>query len=207
MTSLYVRLAGPLQSWAGGRVTGNFVDTGKTPTPSALRGMIAAAFGWKRGEWEPWVDDVELTVRVDKPGAVVDDFQTIGPRATDFSQRLHVAMTGKSEGKKAFTPDARGLTSIVRRTYLADAEFLVEFSHDEKINEIAEAMAHPAFMPYLGKKAFAPSFPFILGTGEAGMLKTLPTHCGGDPTVGGVVVDVKNSVFDEWLSGIRGLLD
>lgn len=206
MTSLYLRPSGPLQSWAGGRVTGNFVDTGRTPTPSALRGLIAASFGWKRGQWEPWIEDVQFTIRVDNPGVVVDDFQTIGPRPTEFGHRLHIAMTGKSEGKP-FTPDARGLTSIVRRTYLAGAVFLVEVSHTDKIDEIADAMRNPKFLPYLGKKAFAPSFPFILGVGEPGMLTVLPTHCGGDPVVDGEMVDVMNSDFSEWLGKIRDLLD
>lgn len=62
-SSTYIRLAGPLQSWAGLAVSGNFVRTEPRPTLSALRGLLAASLGAKRGQWPTWIDDVHFTLR------------------------------------------------------------------------------------------------------------------------------------------------
>jgi hypothetical protein len=57
---------------------------------------------------------------------------------------------------------------------LAGAEFLVRLSHPENTSALSEAFANPGFSPYLGRKAFAPSFPFLLGIGEDALLDAAP---------------------------------
>lgn len=177
VNSVYLRLAAPLQSWAGARVSGNIVHTEMRPTISGIRGLIAACAGIPRGRYPDWITDLQVEIRVDKAGAVVDEYQTINPRNEDleYQERLYLLMTGKRYGKSSsFTPDAGSGTSIVQRTYLADAEFLVALTGDA-VQQANDAIRQPVFTPYLGRKAFAPSFPFYLGTGPQGLLVHLPT--------------------------------
>lgn len=211
--SAYVRLSGPLQSWATGSLTGNRVYTQPHPTASALRGMIAAALGMGRLQWPEWLNNLEFTVRVDRPGEVVDDFHTINPRTENrwFYGRLYLLEVGKKPPKDyEFTPDSRSGSSIVRRTYLADAEFIVEIRSPQNLDQVVEALASPEFAIYLGRKAFAPCFPFFLGVGESGLLTELPTLATGRPSVlsadGSVLVDVDSVGFEAWMKQIGEML-
>lgn len=176
MSSLYIRFAGPLQSWAGFRVTGNVVTTQDYPSHRALVGMVAAAMGQYRGSWSDWLWDLQFVIRIDKRGMRTNEYQTINPRDEDlrFQQRMHAITTGKRfTNASNFTPDSRNLTSIVRRTYLANAEFFIEIvlpEDSDRAKELVYALSHPKFVLYLGRKAFAPTFPFILGVAESGML-------------------------------------
>lgn len=179
MISAYLRLAAPLQSWAGARVTGNVVRTAERPTRTALEGLLAGTLGCRRGQWPSWLTNVRLSVRTERPGQLVDEFQTINPRDEDqeFQQRLwKLTMPGKLPRTVVFTPDAAGGTAIVRRTYLADAEFLVRITDETHMGELLGALVQPAFSPYLGRKAFAPTFPFFLGVGDESLLESLPTQ-------------------------------
>jgi CRISPR system Cascade subunit CasD len=178
MSSLYLRFAGPYQSWAGARATGNHVNTAEVPTRSGITGLIAAALGARRGEWPDWLDDLDIEVRVDNPGRIEKDFQTINPRpeAQPFIERIWTASGQKGKAPVSFTPDGQNLTSVVKRTYLAGAEFIVRISHPDRVPELAVAFSEPSFSPYLGRKAFAPAFPFLLGVGDDGLLQDAP--CG-----------------------------
>ncbi len=178
VTSTYLRLSAPMQSWATSRVTGNIVRTQPEPTTDALRGLVAASLGAKRGHWPDWLRELQFTIRIDRAGSLVDEFQTINPREEDleFQRRLFALTAGKAWSKSAhFTPDGQNLTAIVRRTYLGDAEFLVEVQAQEHDEEVTHALRHPKFTPYLGRKAFAPTFPYYLGIGDQDLLESLPT--------------------------------
>ncbi|AEX45149.1 CRISPR-associated protein [Corynebacterium diphtheriae HC01] len=176
--SAYIRLSGPLQSWAGSVVTGNIVRTEPRPTFSSLRGLLAGALGARRGEWPNWLDDVEFWVREDRKPIVVNEFQTINPlpEVETFRKRLLIAQGRKANSAKAltFTPDAQGGTSIVNRTYLADGEYLVRVTSSTHMDEIENAFSSPAFVTYLGRKAFYAEFPFYLGRGSADAFEKIP---------------------------------
>lgn len=176
MTSAYIRLAGPLQSWAQARVTGNVVRTGPRPTRSAIEGLLAGALGHHRGEWPDWLSHVDISVRTDRPGVMIDEYQTINPRPEDqhFQKRLLQMLGNRPSKVVSFTPDGQSKTSIVRRTYLADAEFIVQIRDDDHLTLLCSALANPVFSPYLGRKAFPPTFPFYLGRGRDDLLRTLP---------------------------------
>ncbi|AIG63468.1 CRISPR-associated protein [Corynebacterium atypicum] len=176
-SSVFLRLSGPLQSWAGPAVTGNYVHTGTVPTATALRGLIAGALGCPRDRWPEWLTQIEFTVRSDKRARIVDDFHTIGSREDewDFRRRLAVlqGLRASSAKQLAFKPGV-GSTVIARRTYLADAEFLVRITHEGRTEEIDQALAAPRFSTYLGRKAFAPAFPFYLGVGNSALISQVP---------------------------------
>ncbi|MFW0121586.1 type I-E CRISPR-associated protein Cas5/CasD [Rothia sp. CCM 9419] len=179
-SSVYLRLAGPLQSWAGESVTGNIVNTGKLPTPSALRGLLAGALGYQRGQWPQWLENVEFTIRVERPVQYTDDFQTINPpfgKEKLFRRRI-LPLHGKrvsSDTSLSFTPDKRSKTAIVNRTYLADSEFIVRITAEDKTEEIDAALRSPQFSTYLGRKAFPAVFPFYLGVGDSDEISKIPT--------------------------------
>lgn len=176
--SLYIRLAAPLQSWAGQAVTGNIVQTERAPTLTGLRGLIAGSLGAPRFSWPSWIDDVEFLIRVERSPYITDDFQTINPRteSTRFRRRLLIAQGQRvSQKSLVFTPDAEGGNSIVRRTYLADGEFLIRLTSDDHLDELEYALSSPKFVTYLGRKAFAPTFPFYLGRGSADIFREIPT--------------------------------
>ena len=148
--SVYLWLGGPIQSWAAGRMTGNRVDTVPIPTRSGLEGLIGAAHGWAYGHKEPWIKDVAMRVRVDNPGVLGEDFQTINPMPEHIQEirgRYHQARTGKRASKTmlAHTPDGQSKTAIVRRTYLQGAAFIVEAGGVPDVEHFAYAMAHPMF--------------------------------------------------------------
>lgn len=176
--SVYIRLAAPLQSWAGPAVTGNIVRTGKAPTRSGLIGLVAGALGTRRGQWPDWLNHIEFVAREDRAPYFTDDFHTINyrPEAERFRRRLLIAERGKARGQKVlvFTPDAQGGTSVVNRTYLADGEFLVRITCESHIDELEDALGSPGFATYLGRKAFVPEFPFYLGRGSADLIHEIP---------------------------------
>lgn len=178
MTAVYLRLAGPLQSWATARVSGNVVRTSPRPTRSGIEGLVAGALGYRRDDWPEWLQSMKIAVRTDRPGITIYEYQTINPRPEDqyFQRRLWLMQTGRQPAKViSFTPDGQSKTAIVRRTYLSDAEFLVRITDQNHLPQICQGLARPVFSPYLGRKAFPPTFPFFLGAGDEELLETLPT--------------------------------
>ena len=175
--SIYIRLAAPLQSWSGAKTTGNYVGTNSVPTSSALRGLIAASQGWKRGQWESWVEDATFTIRVDQAGSLIEEFQTISDHKDEreFRERLFVCTTlTAANGSAVKMVPGTGSTAISRRQYLAGAEFIVEIIHPDKIDQIVHGLVQTGFSIYLGRKAFSPTFPFYLGKGATGLLNQIP---------------------------------
>ncbi|MDK4252291.1 type I-E CRISPR-associated protein Cas5/CasD [Corynebacterium propinquum] len=193
-SSVYLRLAGPVQSWAKPAVTGNLVRTNPVPTQSALQGMVAAALGAPRGHWPEWVNEIDFRVREDHPPQFLDDFHTIGSREDEWDFRRRLAITqglrASSAKKLAYKPGV-GATVISQRTYLADAEFLVQATAQGHTEELDYALSNPEFSIYLGRKAFAASFPFYLGVGDASVLTQLPALARNEQKITNGKVSVK----------------
>jgi CRISPR system Cascade subunit CasD len=145
MTTLLLRLAGPMQAW-GTDSRFDIRDTGTEPSKSGVVGLLAAALGRPR---EASVDDLaalRLGVRVDREGAMRDDFHTV----------LDVA---RVPGKER---DARHPV-VTRRAYLADADFLVGLEGDpDLLRSLDRALGRPQWPLFLGRKAFPPADPVRL---------------------------------------------
>jgi CRISPR system Cascade subunit CasD len=186
--TLVLRFAGPAQSWASAPYA--IKATEGVPTRSAVLGMIAGALGIPRGPLPGWLHATEIRVRVDRPGTVVTDFHTVSNPPADVGaartrQRL-AASAGRDRNTAHHTvPVGDGgpwskSSMVTQRAYLADAEFIVTVNHpdDERLDSISAAVGDPVFMPYLGRKAFAPAFPFNLGIHDVAahvLMDTLPT--------------------------------
>src|SRR5947209_1111485 len=113
MSTLLLRLAGPLQSW-GTQSRFSIRDAGLEPSKSGVIGLLCAALGRAR---DAPLDDLALLrmgVRVDREGKVLVDYQTAGG----------VHRRGETYGvSKANQGNPETVTS--HRYYLADADFLV----------------------------------------------------------------------------------
>ncbi|WP_181785132.1 type I-E CRISPR-associated protein Cas5/CasD [Streptomyces phytophilus] len=166
MSGLLLRLAGPLQSW-GERSVFTHRDTTAFPTRSALTGMFAAAEGRDRTQDPAYYADLRFTVRVDRPGLPLTDYHTVGgglpPRETLIT----------SEGKH------KGAAVVSHRQYLADAVFTVAVTGpDASVMRIAEALEHPIWAPFLGRRACVPDEPLLLAAGltdpEQELLTSVP---------------------------------
>lgn len=147
MTTLLLRLVGPMQSWG---TTSRFDqrDTCKEPSKSGVVGLLAAALGIDR---ENWTDLVPLTrlsmgVRHDRPGAPKRDYQTAGCASDDTI--IKADGTQSKDG---------GVVS--QRFYIADACFLValESKDDSLLKNINVALKDPVWPLALGRKSYLPS--------------------------------------------------
>jgi len=155
MPTLLLRLAGPMQSWG---TTSRFDqrDTGKGPSKSGVIGLLAAALGIDREEWN---DDLRalaalaMGVRHDRPGVLKRDYQTAGCAASDKMIRADGSVSKD------------GVTS--HRDYLADAVFLVGLEGpDRRLLERAHAaLQNPVWPLALGRKSYVPSEPVWLEGG------------------------------------------
>jgi CRISPR system Cascade subunit CasD len=189
--SLVLRFAAPQQSWGSTELTDR--NSEPVPTRSAVVGILAAALGAPRGAWPEWLWATEIWARVDRKGDLSTDYHTVGlaaPRVQKIRSR-HRKVTG-GRGKADFIVPlgtgsgwkVGGGTMVTERQYLADAEFLVAISHDDDalVAKLGQAAHNPVFMTYLGRKSFAPSFPFHLGVREGAprtILTSLPTRTKG----------------------------
>ncbi len=72
--TLLLRFSAPLQSW-GSESMYDRRDTDYIPTKSGVIGMLAAALGRKRDEAVDDLSRLKFGIRVDRPGARLEDFQ------------------------------------------------------------------------------------------------------------------------------------
>lgn len=159
MPTLLLRLAGPMQSWG---TTSRFDqrDTGKGPSKSGVIGLLAAALGIDRENW----DDLEpltrlaMAVRHDRSGVLKRDYQTAQNIISADRSKVHE-------------------TAVTTREYLADAVFLVGLeSTDRSLLERAHtALQNPVWPLALGRKSYVPSEPVWLNDGlvDAPLLEAL----------------------------------
>jgi CRISPR system Cascade subunit CasD len=164
MTTLLLRLAGPMQSWG---VQSRFTvrDTGLEPSKSGVVGLLCAALGRQRNE--PVEDLARLTMaaRVDQEGVIQRDYHTAGKggflRASGVIEREQVVVS--------------------TRYYLADGRFLVGLCGEDGalLSEAHGALRDPYWPLYLGRKAFVPGEPVWLADGlllDVGLLDSLMAY-------------------------------
>lgn len=150
MTSVLVlRLAGPMQSWGS---TSRFTrrSTEAFPTKSGVVGLLAAAQGRRRVDPIEDLAGLRFAARIDQPGEILRDFHT--------AHRGEVSMP------------------LSQRYYVSDAVFtaFVEAS-DEMIGTLADALRHPVFPLYLGRRACPPTMPLFLETRQTSLADAVDT--------------------------------
>ncbi len=149
MSTLRLRLAGPLQAWGA---SSRFVRraTEHAPTKSGVIGMLAAARGLRRTDELTDFFGLRFGVRVDQPGRLVRDFQTA--RSLD--------------GAHAYP--------LSYRYYLADAVFLAVVEGDDQLlRGLDEAVRDPHYPLYLGRRSCPPAGPVSLGVSDGTLADAL----------------------------------
>ena len=158
MSTLLLRLAGPMQAW-GTQSRFSIRETGLEPSKSGVIGLLCAALGKPRFER---ADDgfpslsclaaLRMGVRVDRPGAMRVDYHTAGGTHR-VGEKYGVARA-----------DASGIGTVTsHRYYLADADFLVGLEGDAELLRLLEvALPRPNWQLFLGRKSFLPSLPVCL---------------------------------------------
>ena len=165
---LFLRLEGPLQSW-GVQSRHRFRETAPEPTKSGVIGLIACCMGRRRGESLEDLAALRMGVRVDRPGALIRDYHTVGAKAGVMSAEgkvKHTATTGQPE------------TLLTDRFYLCDASFLVALAGDRGVLDgVEERVRAPIWPPFLGRKCCPPSVPLFAGRSSAqDVLEALASH-------------------------------
>lgn len=153
MSTLLLRLAGPMQSWG----TDSKFDVRRTqrePSKSGVIGLVAAAMGIPRQDRQALaaLACLRFGVRVDREGTLLRDY--------------HTAHTEK------------GSAYVTNRYYLADAVFVVglESADGALLERIGQALASPAFPLYLGRRSCPPTLPLCLGIRQGSLLDVLRTE-------------------------------
>jgi len=156
---LLLRLDGPLQAWGGVALDTRRPTLG-FPTRSGLAGLLASALGWRYRDGEKTTalqDALRFAVRQDRAPVRIDDFQSVDlGRETRSWTRWGVEKRGG-----AFATE----THLLDKEYLAGASFLVAMTLRENapvgLDEIEDALKHPARPLFLGRKGCPPALPIL----------------------------------------------
>ena len=165
---LLLRLEGPLQAW-GSRSRWDVRDTQPEPTKSGVVGLLGCALGYERGD-RRLEDELEARlrfgVRIEAPGRVLEDFQTITDFLPTAAGDFKVLGGTKSAAALRSDPGARPATILSPRFFLEDAAFLVALeagtqTHPELLPRCADALQRPVWPLFLGRKACVPTRPIF----------------------------------------------
>lgn len=176
MGSLLLRLAAPVQSYAGYRLLANAtgVPTAPLPSKSAVAGLLGACLG--RRDLATLMEEFDLHVRVDRANPVGVDLQVLHPMPehieNDTARYERMARGTPSLGAIKKRPGGSLSTALVNRDFLAHSEFVISLTGGDAPRWL-DAARDPVFMPYLGRRAAAPTFPFVLGHTTQPPLETL----------------------------------
>ncbi len=147
--TLLLRFSAPLQSW-GSESMYDRRDTDYIPTKSGVIGMLAAALGRKRDEAVDDLSRLKFGIRVDRPGARLEDFQI-----TYMGEKLNA--------------------NLANKVYLSDAVFLAGLSYEDKVflKDLEEALRYPRYALFLGRRSCPPTQPLVLGIRETDLESAL----------------------------------
>lgn len=155
MKTILLKFGGPMQSWG----TSSHFETRNTdyyPSKSAVIGVIAASFGYKRDEDEKIrkLNELDFAVRVDQIGLLKKDY--------------HIASKYKNDG--SFERNY-----VTNRYYLEDAIFVVAISNedDKWIQKIYAAIKNPYFQPFMGRRSCPVQPDFVIDMVEKGAIEAL----------------------------------
>ena len=152
MSTLVLRLSGPMQSWG---TSSRFVYRATDPQPSksGIIGLLAAALGRRRSDPIEDLLKLKFGVRIDQEGRVMRDFHTA--RTLDGSETMPLS----------------------ERFYLADAVFLAAVEGpDSFIIDLDNALKAPYFPLYLGRRACIPIGQVTQGVRNKTLRNTLDTE-------------------------------
>lgn len=167
MATLLLRLAAPLQSW-GSDSKFEVRKTNREPTKSGVIGLLAAALGLARDEDQALqcLNGLHFAVRVDQEGQLLPDYHTANNPTPEQVQK----------GQKCKASQTK--TYVTRRYYLSDAIFLVGLESEDEplLQQLQQALTHPVFPLFLGRRSCPPTLPLCLGIRPASLLEALQSE-------------------------------
>lgn len=143
-------LSAPLQSW-GEDARWDQRTTAVMPTKSAVIGILGCCLGLLRGseQLSRLDEQIYMAVRAERPGVLMTDFHTVQGTEGVFLNAKGV-------------PRGGGGTIITPKQYLQDAIFTVFIWGEESILDTCfQAMMHPKWAVYLGRKSCPPAVPLL----------------------------------------------
>ena len=152
MSTILIRLAGPMQSW---EIQSSFDDrdTMLEPSKSGVIGLLCAASRVKRENTSfiAQLADLKMGVRVDHQGKKLCDYQTAGGGSWPSGSKKYGVWKASGGVKEEAV--------VSKRFYLADADFLVglESKDQSLLNDLQENLAAPSWPLYLGRKSYVRS--------------------------------------------------
>jgi CRISPR system Cascade subunit CasD len=150
MPTLLLRCAAPLQAWD---TQSNFGvrTTGREPSKSGIIGLLCAALGRPRTDPVEDLSMLRMGVRVDQEGVILRDWHTAGKDG-------YLKASGSIERRNLITST---------RYYLSDAVFLVGLESKDRniLEQLNQALQHPRWLLFLGRKSCPPSQPVRLPDG------------------------------------------
>ncbi|MCT7696057.1 type I-E CRISPR-associated protein Cas5/CasD [Lactobacillus iners] len=164
MKTILLKLKGPMQSWG----TSSHFETRNTdyyPSKSAVIGIIAASFGYKRDDDEKIqkLNELNFAIRIDQPGVLAKDyhFAIMIDQPEVSAKDYHSAMRCRFPRVSDVKLNKRYVTN---RYYMEDAIFVVAISHadDQWIDSIYHALQNPYFTPFMGRRSCPLPADFII---------------------------------------------
>lgn len=179
-TTLALELTGPLQSW-GRAARAARRDTALEPSKSGVVGLLAAALGRRRSSPIDDLAALRMTVRVDRQGELIEDYQMVGAGYTGDPVWPNAGIFTAEGGHSKFVAQTF-------RGYLADAAFLVLLEGDaDLLQRVHGGLNEASFQLALGRRScppaqpLAPTRPAAVTPSEA--LRRYPRLRDGDPAL------------------------
>lgn len=173
MTGLLLRLAAPVQSWAGYRVSYTATPTHPVPTRSAVAGLVGACLGER--SLPKILGRFTMRVRVDRANPVETDLQSaVGPKPLeepDWTRSATIAAGPRHRRPKrtdaekfdgSYSMVGTAQAGMARRDFLPFAEFVCELTTVDALDWLS-GFRTPVFTPYLGRSGNPPTYPLVLG--------------------------------------------
>ena len=200
MPTLVIRLAGPVQSWAGYVASYRKTTTYPVPSKSGVAGLLGACLG--ETNYTSLVPLFNLWIRADRTNAFETDLQVASftkPNEVEGIRRsAAVAGFGVLKGT-ALNPTGSSPRKA-DRDFLSHSEFICGLEVDDShAAEWAKAIRKPMFVTYLGRRGNAPTFPFFLGVSQLGaveILGAIPRARQHDETPGPGTVRIHEALGD-----------
>ena len=155
MSTLLLRLEGPMQAW-GDESKFEYRRTRREPTKSGVIGLLASALGRRRTESVDDLSTLRFGVRVDREGIVNKDFHI-----TRAAKRLKNGYIETGYGEYEIEDKQ---TVLSNRYYLYDASFVAGIEGDEELlRKISLALQYPMWPLFLVIRSCPPSGPVLIG--------------------------------------------
>ncbi|MBF0416140.1 MAG: type I-E CRISPR-associated protein Cas5/CasD [Magnetococcales bacterium] len=206
MEILVLRLEAPLMSF-GGPMVDNHGVIQPFPAQSMLTGLLANALGWDHADADA-LDRLQARIhfaaRLDRPGKTISDYQT-ADLGQPFMKQTGWTTRGAPEWRAGAQSSATG-TQIRYRTYVADAlcTVFLTLAGEEKtpnLEQLADALSHPARPLFIGRKSCLPASPILAGRLSADNLYDALRHFGQHSVTGEGEITPQNAMSACWPPG------